>query len=170
MVWLPLLGRFRTFCWGEIIEELPNIYKLKELINVPISAINNAWLVIFYIFINKYTPHSHSNHTLSFGVDLTILLIQEHRVVRILCIQSLSFFYIIKITFKVYNIFPGYPFLIWKFPTFPSSVATHIQGKPARQLLLKILKLPSKSLWLLICNILLRQQNLTRKMLLHYMK
>jgi len=42
MVRLPLLGRFRTFCWGEIIEELPNIYKLKELINVPISAINNA--------------------------------------------------------------------------------------------------------------------------------
>jgi len=42
MVWLPLLGRFRTFYWGEIIEELPNIYKLKELINVPISAINNA--------------------------------------------------------------------------------------------------------------------------------
>ena len=42
MSWLPLLGRFRTFCWGEIMEELQNTYKLKELFNVPISAINNA--------------------------------------------------------------------------------------------------------------------------------
>jgi hypothetical protein len=41
-VWLPLLDNFRTFCWGEIIEELRNIYKLKDLINVPISAINNV--------------------------------------------------------------------------------------------------------------------------------
>jgi len=39
---LPLLGRFRTFCWGEIMEELRNIYKLKELINLPVSAINNV--------------------------------------------------------------------------------------------------------------------------------
>jgi hypothetical protein len=39
---LPLLESFRTFCWGEIIEELRNIYILKELINVPISAIDNV--------------------------------------------------------------------------------------------------------------------------------
>jgi len=38
--WLPLLVRFRTFCWGEIIEELRNIYKLKELISPPVSNIN----------------------------------------------------------------------------------------------------------------------------------
>jgi hypothetical protein len=35
MVRLPLLERFRTFSWGEIIEELRNIYKRKELIRVP---------------------------------------------------------------------------------------------------------------------------------------
>jgi hypothetical protein len=29
---LPLLERFGTFCWGEIIEELRKTYKLKELI------------------------------------------------------------------------------------------------------------------------------------------
>jgi len=40
MSWLPLLETFGTFCWGEIIEELRNIYKLKELINLPVSAIN----------------------------------------------------------------------------------------------------------------------------------
>jgi hypothetical protein len=34
MVRLPLLERFRTFCWGEIIEELRNIYKLKDLISL----------------------------------------------------------------------------------------------------------------------------------------
>ena len=39
---LPLLERFGTFCWGEIIEELRNIYKLKDLANVPISVINNV--------------------------------------------------------------------------------------------------------------------------------
>jgi len=39
---LPLLVTFRTFYWGEIIEELRNTYKLKELINVPVSAINNV--------------------------------------------------------------------------------------------------------------------------------
>jgi len=39
---LPLLERFGTFCWGEIIEELRNIYKLKELIGIPISVINNV--------------------------------------------------------------------------------------------------------------------------------
>jgi len=38
---LPLLVRFRTFCWGEIMEKLQNINKLKELIGIPISAINN---------------------------------------------------------------------------------------------------------------------------------
>jgi hypothetical protein len=38
MVRLPLLERFRTFCWGEIIEDLRNIYKLKELIKVPEMA------------------------------------------------------------------------------------------------------------------------------------
>ena len=27
-----------------------------------------------FSLINKYTPHSYSNHTLSFGVDLTISL------------------------------------------------------------------------------------------------
>jgi hypothetical protein len=37
---LPLLERFGTFCWGEIIEELQNINKLKELINLPVSSIN----------------------------------------------------------------------------------------------------------------------------------
>ena len=59
----------------------------------------------FLLFINKYTPHSHSNHTLSFGVDLTILLIQEHRVVRILCIQSLSFkFLFIFIFLKLWKL------------------------------------------------------------------
>jgi len=37
---LPLLVRFRTFCWGEIMEELRNTYKLKELICPPLSAIS----------------------------------------------------------------------------------------------------------------------------------
>ncbi|MHA1344309.1 MAG: hypothetical protein ACTSQG_10000, partial [Promethearchaeota archaeon] len=37
---LPLLVRFRTFCWGEITEELRNTYKLKELISPPVSAIS----------------------------------------------------------------------------------------------------------------------------------
>jgi len=41
-VWLPLLERFGTFCWGEIIEELQNTYKLKELINLPVSVPNNV--------------------------------------------------------------------------------------------------------------------------------
>jgi hypothetical protein len=36
--WLPLLETFGTFCWGEIIEELRNTYKLKELINLPVGA------------------------------------------------------------------------------------------------------------------------------------
>jgi hypothetical protein len=40
MVRLPLLVRFRTFCWGEIMEELQNTYKLKELINLPVGTIN----------------------------------------------------------------------------------------------------------------------------------
>jgi hypothetical protein len=40
MVRLPLLERFRTFCWSEIKEELQKTYKLKELINVPVSAIS----------------------------------------------------------------------------------------------------------------------------------
>jgi hypothetical protein len=42
MVRLPLVDSFRTFCWGEIIEELRNIYKPKELINLPVSEINNV--------------------------------------------------------------------------------------------------------------------------------
>jgi len=42
IVWLPLLVRFRTFCWGEITEELRKTYKLKDLANVPISVINNV--------------------------------------------------------------------------------------------------------------------------------
>jgi len=42
MVRLPLLERFGTFCWGEIIEELQNTYKLKELINLPVSVPNNV--------------------------------------------------------------------------------------------------------------------------------
>ena len=42
IVWLPLLDTFRTFCWGEIIEELRKIYKLKELIKVPVSVPNNV--------------------------------------------------------------------------------------------------------------------------------
>ncbi len=33
---------FVTFCWGEIIEELRNTYKPKELINVPVSVPNNV--------------------------------------------------------------------------------------------------------------------------------
>jgi len=37
---LPLLERFGTFCWGEIIEELQNINKLKELISIPASTMN----------------------------------------------------------------------------------------------------------------------------------
>jgi len=40
IVKLPLLVRFRTFCWSEIIEELRNTYKLKELTNPPVSAIS----------------------------------------------------------------------------------------------------------------------------------
>jgi len=38
---LPLLVRFRTFCWGEIIEKKKKTYKLKELINLPVSVLNN---------------------------------------------------------------------------------------------------------------------------------
>jgi hypothetical protein len=40
MFWLPLLVSFRTFCWGEIIEKMRNIYKLKYLIDLPVSVIN----------------------------------------------------------------------------------------------------------------------------------
>ena len=40
MVKLPLLDAFRTFCWGEIIEELQNINKLKELISIPEGNLN----------------------------------------------------------------------------------------------------------------------------------
>jgi hypothetical protein len=40
IVRLPLLDTFRTFYWGEIIEELRNTYKLKELINLPVNTIN----------------------------------------------------------------------------------------------------------------------------------
>jgi hypothetical protein len=39
---LPLLESFRTFCCGEIIEELRNTYKLKEFINLPVSVPNNV--------------------------------------------------------------------------------------------------------------------------------
>jgi len=39
---LPLLDTFRTFCWGEIIKELQNTYKLKKLINLPVSVPNNV--------------------------------------------------------------------------------------------------------------------------------
>ena len=39
---LPLLERFGTFCWGEIMEELRNTYKLKELINLPVRVPNNV--------------------------------------------------------------------------------------------------------------------------------
>ena len=42
IVKLPLLETLRTFCWGEIIEELRNTYKLKELINLPVSVPNNV--------------------------------------------------------------------------------------------------------------------------------
>jgi len=41
MSWLFLLDNFRIFCWGEIIEESRNIYKLKELINLPVRVLNN---------------------------------------------------------------------------------------------------------------------------------
>jgi len=37
---LPLVDSFRTFCWGEVIEELRNAYKLKELIGIPASTMN----------------------------------------------------------------------------------------------------------------------------------
>jgi len=40
IVKLPLLERFGTFCWGEIVEELQNINKLKELISIPASTMN----------------------------------------------------------------------------------------------------------------------------------
>ena len=36
-----LVDGFRTFNWGEIIEELQNIYKLKGLIELPASAISS---------------------------------------------------------------------------------------------------------------------------------
>jgi len=42
IVWLPLLETFGAFCWGEIIEELQNTYKLKELTNLPVSVPNNV--------------------------------------------------------------------------------------------------------------------------------
>jgi len=42
IVKLPLLETFGTFCWGEIIEELQNINKLKEIINLPVSVPNNV--------------------------------------------------------------------------------------------------------------------------------
>jgi len=29
-------------------------------------------MAYYPLFVNKYTPHSYSNHILSFGVDLTI--------------------------------------------------------------------------------------------------
>jgi hypothetical protein len=37
---LPLVDGFRTFCWGEIVEELRKINKLKDLINIPASTMN----------------------------------------------------------------------------------------------------------------------------------
>jgi len=37
---LPLLVRFRTFCWGDIIEKLQNINKLKQLNSIPVSTMN----------------------------------------------------------------------------------------------------------------------------------
>jgi len=40
IVWLPLVDSFRTFCWGEIIEEFQNIFKLKEFISIPTSSVN----------------------------------------------------------------------------------------------------------------------------------
>jgi len=39
---LPLLETFGTFCWSEFIEELRNTYKLKELISLPVRAINSV--------------------------------------------------------------------------------------------------------------------------------
>ena len=57
IVRLPLLDAFRTFSWGEIIEELRNIYKLKELIRVP--------SVIHYCLTGQRdisVPHSFSFH------------------------------------------------------------------------------------------------------------
>jgi len=42
IVKLSLLDSFGTFCWGEIIEELQNTYKLKELINLPVRVPNNV--------------------------------------------------------------------------------------------------------------------------------
>ena len=38
IVRLPLLDSFRTFNWDKIIEDMRNIYKLKDLINIPVSA------------------------------------------------------------------------------------------------------------------------------------
>jgi len=42
IVWLPLLERFGTFCWSEILEKIRNTYKLKELISPPASVPNNV--------------------------------------------------------------------------------------------------------------------------------
>jgi hypothetical protein len=42
IVRLPLVDGFRTFCWGEIMEELRNIYKLKELIGIPANTIHSV--------------------------------------------------------------------------------------------------------------------------------
>jgi len=39
---LPLLETFGTFCWGEFMEKLRNTYKLKELIDLPVSVPNNV--------------------------------------------------------------------------------------------------------------------------------
>ena len=45
IVRLPLLDRFRTFNWGMIIEELLNIYKLKDLIKVPKYNVSGCFSV-----------------------------------------------------------------------------------------------------------------------------
>jgi len=37
---VPLVDSFRTFCWGDIIEKLRNINKLKEAVNFPADVIN----------------------------------------------------------------------------------------------------------------------------------
>jgi hypothetical protein len=51
MSWLPLLDAFRTFCCGEIIEELRKIYKPKDLTSLPVSVTNsfNCLFSQFYL-------------------------------------------------------------------------------------------------------------------------
>jgi len=50
--------------WNQIIQDMRNIYKLKDLISIPVSVINHVRLPIFPYLSIKYTPYSYSNHIL----------------------------------------------------------------------------------------------------------